>query len=512
MLSKYMKPRNKRKENRVSAGRFRGGYLTPVMAVPFEGSEGGMMKQSVTFELDKIPGRLITEITAELIAVYVPNQAIDALKNPDAAFAGSADALREKVLADLPLFDVEPEGVISRLCGVKPQSVSGIKYVGEDVRLAHNAAVNYLRTRKYVKAAKVLAANTAVTPALIGQTVLDRLNGVLDPEDRVNGAVALDQVITLDMNYLAAATASGADGSGFAYKDDTGTNYAGVGHEVAAKPGFQPIVKLLGGGQSQLSLTDFYNAERMDRLVREMRQLVDDNPEYGEEIVARFAHGLGIDVGKQPFVVYEKEHVLGMGVARAMDGANLDVLQTDVEGIMSFTVPIPPTEFGGSVITFATVKPDESLASQPHPIYSKPRKARNFVADELAVDPVPVYVRELDSDCAQLDEETVAFYTGKNELLRNYVDYGFNRAVDPTTVDSKTSIWQLDIPMSVTPESVIYPENIPQTPFADPTADIVTYTASVFADIYTPLIYGPSPVEELAAIETSDVFEDAPAV
>lgn len=512
MLSKYMKPRARRIENRTLAGRFRGGVLAPVMATPFRESESGLLKQSVTFELDQIPGRLITEITAEVVAVYVPVQAMDALKDPASAYAGSADALREKLLAGTPLFDLVAESEVSKRCGVVPRSVSGVKYVSEAVQLAHNAAVNFLRTRKYVKAAKLLATDTGITPAIIGQTVLDRLNGVLDPEDRVNGAVALDQAITLDMNYVVSETATGTNGSGWSYKDWTGTTYVGTGHEVAAKPGFEPIVKILGGGQSQLVLTDFYNAERMDALVREMRKLVDENPEYGEEIVARFAHGLGVDVGKQPFVVYEKEQVLGMGIARAMDGANLDVVQTDVEGVISFTAPIPPTEFGGIVITFAAIKPDETLASQPHPILSDTWSARNYVADEMAVDPVPVYVRDLDGDCAQADEETLALYTGNNELLRNYVNYGFNRFVDPLTVDSKTAIWQLQVPMSVTPESVLYPVDIPQTPFADTLAEVCTYTVSSLADVNTPVIFGPTPVEELAAIETSDVFADAPAV
>ena len=60
------------------------------------------------------------------------------------------------------------------------------------MHVSHNAAVNFLRQRKYVKATTLLAGNTLSTPALIGQTMLDRLNGVLDPDDRINGKVQLE--------------------------------------------------------------------------------------------------------------------------------------------------------------------------------------------------------------------------------------------------------------------------------------------------------------------------------
>ena len=188
----YQDTRNVRRENRTLVGRFRGGKLAPVMAVPVRGNEGGLLSQSITLELDPIAGRMITPITAELISVFVPIQAIDALKDPAAAYAGMSEVIRAKLLTGNPLFGLETEGEISKRCGVNPRSMGGVKKVNEAVRIGHNAAVNYLRQRKYVKAVTLLHSNTAITPALISQTVLERLNGVLDPDDHINGAVQLD--------------------------------------------------------------------------------------------------------------------------------------------------------------------------------------------------------------------------------------------------------------------------------------------------------------------------------
>lgn len=515
-LSKYMRPRGTRTESRTLAGRFRGGKLAPVMAVALRESESGTVSQAVTYELDPVAGRMITEITAEVVAVFVPAQAIDALKNPGDAYPGNAEVFRQKLLSGAPVFDLEAEGEISKRLGVVPRSVSGTKYVNEAVRLAHNVAVNFLRQRKYVNATQLDKNSTAVTPALISQTVLDRLNGVLDPEDRVNGSVNLGGQIPVKGIGFNGGVLGGPDanvtetgGEVVTYANMKDPHNGGMRVEADAS-GVIQVFADMAESDAGISLTDFYTAERMDMLTREMRKLVDANPEYGEELVARFAHGLSVDVGKQPFVVYEQRKTFGMAMTRAMDGANLDVTQSNMVARHEFTVPIPATEFGGILITFAAVKPDETLASQPHPIMSDTWAARNYVADEMAVDPVPVTIRELDGDCELADEGTVAFYVGNNHLQKNYVNYGFNRHLDSATVAAKTALWQLEVPMSVTPESVIYPADISHYPFADQAAEVCTYTVANLARVNTPVIFGPTPVEELAAIETQDVFEDAP--
>ncbi|BAQ71543.1 hypothetical protein NHU_04430 (plasmid) [Rhodovulum sulfidophilum] len=510
----YQNARNVRRESRTLVGRFRGGKLAPVMAVPVRGNEGGFLSQQITLELDPIAGRMITPITGELTSVFVPVQAVDAIKDPDAAYAGMTEVLREKLLSGNPLFDLEPESEISRRCGVNPRSIGGVKKVNEIVRLGHNAAVNFLRQRKYVKAVQVLHSNTAITPALISQTVLDRLNGVLDPEDRVNGMVQFDTgVITSEVSPEKTYPVENVSYVN-QVRDKMGEHHNGMMQSPDQNPQItipQLAADLTGLNLGSVSLTDFYNAEKMDKLTRAMRQFVDENPQYGEEMALRWAHGLSVDTGKVPFLISQQSRVFGRSIVGATDTAGVegDVMRSDMMVQMSFSVPIPRTELGGIIMTFATIKPDETLSSQPHPYLSDVWGLDNFVADELALDPVPVTVRELDSDCATDDESTVALYVGHNGLKRTYVHYGLGRQLDPETVENKTAVWQLEVPMSVTPESVIYPEELEHYPFADQQAEVCTYVINSAAVVQTPTIFGPTPVEELAILEDENVFGDS---
>lgn len=222
----------------------------------------------------------------------------------------------------------------------------------------------------------------------------------------------------------------------------------------------------------------------------------------------RYVHGMLMEVGKHPIVIHESSQIFGRAIVGATDSAGVaaDTMRSDMMLQMSFSVPIPRSELGGIIITFAVLKPDETLSSQPHPFLSDVWGADNFVADEMALDPVPVTIRELDSDCLQAQEATVALYVGHNGLKRTYVHYGLNRHLNPTTVANKTAIWQLEVPMSVTPQSVIYPDTLVHYPFADQNAEVCTYTISSNLTVKTPIIFGPTPVEELAILETENVF------
>lgn len=519
----YQQARNVRRELRTPVGRFRGGKLAPVCIHRILGSEGGMLRQEMTMELDPIAGRMITPITGELVSVFVPVQAMDALKDPEAAYAGMTEVVREKLLSGNPLFVLEPESELSKRMDVRPRSIGGQMMVGEYIRLAHNCAVNYLRRRKYEKASQLLAASTAITPALISQTVLERMNGVLDPDDRINGMVQLDlpdvqlpvEGIALESGSLGQALVNGSgyesDGSLVTYPKSRKTGASSPGGLVEMDDAGVPQVfaALNGVAAGGVSLTDFYNAEKMDNLTRTMRQIVEDNPEYGEEMVLRWAHGLSVDTGKTPFILGERRGYFGRSFQRATDTAGVEdaVMRSDHVLQLSITVPVPKTELGGCIVTFACLKPDEVLASQPHPLLTEPWGLENFVADELALDPVPVTLRELDSDCGAANENTVAMYTGLNQLKMAYVSYGFTRQVDPLTVENKTAVWQLEIPMSVTPDNILYPEELEHYPFADQLAEVCTYSLTSTLSCPTPLIVGPTPVEELAVIGDENLFE-----
>lgn len=524
-MTKYQSPRNTRRSFTNHVGKLRGGKLVPVKAEPARPSEGGMLSQKIRMMLDPIPGQLITDMTAEVYMVYVPVQAIDAIKDPGAAYAGLTDVIREKFLSGTPLFDVENEGEISKRCGIVPRSVGGAKKVSEMVRLAHNAAVNHLRLKKYVKAALLLHSNTAVTPAILGQTVLDRLNSVLDPEDRVNGSVSLDvpgQQALVKGLFL--DNASNTSNKQRIQPADVGGALATAASEttrnLTAKYAANAVESIYAdvkaAGAADVSLTDFYNAEKMDNLVREMRLMIDNNPEYGEEMVINWAHGLSVDAGSVPWVIAERKMSFFKAVKQANDttGIEDDVMRTDGVVEVDIAAIIPNTELGGIIITFAVLKPDENLASQPHPILSDVWTADNFVADELKIDPVPITYRDVYSEVATGDEALISSYGGYNHLKLNYVNYGFNRQVDPATVENKAAVWQLNIPMSVSPEGILYPSYLDHGVFAfggtegAPT-EVCTYNIQSTLTFQSPMIIGPTPVEELAMIETADLFQDA---
>lgn len=536
MLSKYQSSRGKRREAITKTGRFRGGKLAPAMAVAVKGSEGGMLSQTVTMELDPIAGRLITPVTGEMIAVFVPVQAMDEIKAPNAAYAGMTEVVREKLLTGNPLFNLETEGEISQRLGIEPRSIGGVKKVSEAVRLAHNVAVNHLRQRRYDKAVLLAHTNAVVTPAILSETVLDRLNGVLDPDDRINGLVSLDVNVNLPAMSLpvegiglksSALTGSTTANQGvrdatgvtpYPYSVDTNTTNLSVRVSASTIATSAPnvVAKLnatvLPTQTGNVSLTDFYNAETMDRITREMDQIIKDNPEYGEEMVLRWAHGLSVDTGNTPFVLAEQRAFFQRNIVGAMDtaGVNAETMRSDFMMQMQFTVPVPKTELGGIVVTFLVLKPDETLTSQPHPILSDVWGMDNFLADELMLDPVPVTGRDLDSGIATALESTVMLYTGNNALKQAYMHYGFTRNTNLSTVAAKTAIWQLAVPLSVTPSSVLYPDTLSHYPFADSNAEVCTYTIASMATIETPMIFGPSPVENIATTTTSDLFNLVP--
>ena len=513
---------NRRNEANTIVDRFRGGKLAPIMAVPVKGGESGMVSQTVTLELDPIVGRMITPISAEVYAVFVPTQAIDALKDPAAAYAGITEVIREKLLSGNPLFALETENEISMRMGIEPASYNGVKKVNEATQIAHNVAVNHLRKKKYWGATELVHSSRVVTPAILGATILDRLNGVLDPDDHVNGAVNLElPSLQLPVSGIGYTGVTGSfPSTNVKETPNVTTQYPTAVRtyvtgdlyvETNGANGFPAVFAQLNGQTAgSVSLQDFYNAEKMDARTRQMRKIVDENPEYGEEMILRWAHGLTVDTGKTPFVLAERKAIFGRSLVPAMDSAGVtgDVMRSDMMLQMSWEVPVPRTELGGVIVTLACVKPDEVLARQPHPILSDVWGAENFIADELALDPVPVTLRQLDNSITSAQESTVSFYTGLNALKQSYVHYGLSRRLDPTTVENKTAIWQVQIPTGVTADNILYPETLPHTPFANQNAEVVTSTTASFAVFQTPTVFGPTPVEQLAILTSADLFDE----
>lgn len=539
-MKTFRAPRGIRREHVSTTGRVRGGWLVPVHATFLQGSEGGMYSQQVTIEADPLPGRLLTPVTVDLTAVAVPVTAVDALLNPSSDYAGLEEVVREKFLSGNPIFGLEAPGPVTDQMEITPRSIGGALKVDKGARIAHAAAVNFLRLRRYVKANKVDATLNAITPAIISQTVLDRFNAVLDPDDRVDGAVQLDipnMSLPLAGNGTVVNSGTAANiirnaGTGATINNSSNftTTAAGVltlgGSNAQIDPNGSLSVTLAnvtaqlnGAAAGNLSLREFFTAKTADEITRVMRQIIDENPQYGQEMALRWAHGLSVDPGRVPFVIAERSAVLGRDIIEAQDGVGIqtDVMRSDLSGSVAFSVPVPKTELGYYIITFLTVRPDETIANQPHPILSDNIMPTNYAAEELkALDPVPVYMRDLNALCGAANENVRAFYTGLNTLKQTYVKYGFSRALDTAAVAAKTAIWQYLVPLSVDPGNILYPGGTPghatnpdlsHYPFADQLGKPFTYTITSVLAAPSPMIVGSTPVENVEIIDQENIFQ-----
>lgn len=520
-MENFSQARNLRGDARQYLQTFKGGILTPCNAVAFHENEGGLYDFRAVLELAPIAGRMYTPIRARVQTVYVPLQALHVLSDPQHAYPGEARVVRDLLQSGEPLFEMEEDNEINQRCFVHPIPIDGVLKTCASTRLAHNAAVNYLRLRKYRKASLLDSTHMTTTPALLGQTVLDRFNAVLDPDDRINGSVEFDiPNVTLNVEGLAGnepyhsfkVTESTRKVSGG--KDQTAkwSNHSASGllglAEDPDNPGY-PLAQAKGNlSTSKMAIDDFYKAEQRDKRARQIDAMLEADPVHGNMRVLRWASGLQLDTSKTPFVMYEEEREFGFALRSAMDGPNLDKEQTDSNLIVDFTVPVPKTEFGGVVMTFISIIPDETLEYQPHPVMSQPWTGTRYTEEEMQYDPVQVPMRDLAIDVPQADENTRAFYTGHNRMKLRYNSHGLARNMDLTTVENKSAMWQIKIPLSLTADTILYPEleGKDNYPFADWDGDLCTAFISADARIPTPMILGPSPVETIEMIDDNDLF------
>lgn len=495
------------------------GKLVGVMAYPFLGGESGIINQTVSIELNKIMGELESNIFAKVTSVYVPVQAVDVLLNHADVNAGITEILRRKVMDGTPLFALENEGDITKRLNVNPKPIAGAKKVSAIARIAYNVAVNHLRRRRYIYADTLLATNSNLSPAIINETVLDKFNAALDPDEHINGNVKLrlsetnapvsgiDQTantLGTDLAVLGYFESSsinvGRDGNNLIFKRKAG-NPSGTALDIKAD--------LTDVEAEGFSLVDLYNAQNRDKLVRRMREIADANPEDGEDAILRWVYGLSTDTGQHPFVVYEERKSLTDMRQNAVDAAGMidDVRTAHVLGSFSSNIIVPRTELGGIVITLVQVTPDEFVDQMPHPILTSDWSVANRAASSMKMDPEIVIARDMYSDVATAGAETSPlFYVGHNELMRNYVDYGFSRAVNLTTVENKTVMWQYAIPAGVTPSNILYPETFVQYPFADQDGENALVRVSSSVSVATNMFFGPSPVEAVAIVDNENIF------
>lgn len=529
---------NIRSEYQHNAGRIKSAKLMAALAVPFLGREAGLLRQEVGVQLDPVAGQMLSTTFLTVTSVFVPVQAILALLSPDDENAGVTEIIRRKIKDKTPLDTLELESEISKRLGLVPRTIAGQNKITNFVRVAHNVGVNHLRRRRYVYADTVEHDNMAVTPAIISRTILDQFNGALDPDEHANGRVGLN--MSGDAPLSGAAPVLGItfpSSPGAAYPAEiigTGSGgnrrvriqagTAGAGAIDFANPSgsgseadsmkiradlSQVVADMTGVSGGGFSLTDLYNAQKADQLIRRMRQVADASPEEAEEAVLDWVFGLRADTDKHPYVLYENRISLDDVRRSATDQTGVldETLVTYQHNTISFQVPVPATELGGIVLTYLQVTPDEVVDQQPHPILSEGWTAVNHAAEQMRLDPEPVTFRELQADIATASEETgIKFYSGANALKRAYSHYGFNRQTDMDTVDAKTVIWQYAIPAGVTPSNILYPENFSQYPFLDQLAEVVQFSAKSTATIRTPMFFGPTPVEKLAIVDDNDLL------
>lgn len=552
-MQSFAVPRSKRTDTRSHGSTTRAGKLTPVGCVAVRPSESGTLHQEISVELEPIAGRLVTTPVVEVHSVFVPALAAYHVNRNFAENTDNVELFRNKLLDGSSLFGLSNPVPVDDVMGLEPMRIDGEEKISTMPRRSHVAAVNFLRKRRYMYAQEIPYTHASVTPALLSNTALDIFNAVLTPEDRINGAVSLRGEVPVKGLALLGSPVfrenglynyddhveSSANGSIDSVGNDPATgepgwiisnsyNTSGGGtvhpsHEamqlfVSAKDlddgageSFAPHVFAdMSAAGTTLSLTDFMKSERQDELMRLFSAMLKSNPELGEKIIANAIHGLDVPMDGIPFEMFSRTVALGSSIRRGTDGPSLDVEQTSTSAVVPFSVVVPKSEFGGVIITFLSVKPEESIQKQPDPIFSKDWYVDNYAADEMAYEPVPVSFRELSSEVPQSLENDVAFYVGNNHLQSNYARMDWSNDVDPATVEHRNSVWRFPIPLSVTPENILYPDVVDITPFAlnSATDPVASYWFKSQATFQSPTHLGPTPLEEISVVDDEDLFEE----
>lgn len=513
-----------RREFRAPTGTVRAGVLFPVLMTQVDFGESARISQEIICELAPVAGRLLTPVYADVSMVFIPMQAVRALQVPSDMYAGMADVMRELLLSGSPLIALNhSETTISKAADINPISIGGVKMVNSGVAGCYNTGVNFLRLRRYNKAVMRTAFEYDLAPAIVAQTVLDLFNAVNDPDDRINGMVQLNMptvVMPVDGIGFEAGLATTANVT-VRESDNTTIAYPVAASVLGAAAatnrtflkvkanGFPDVTATMQGAiAGNVSLDDFYKAEQRDKLFRAFDEIIEANPQYGEEMVERWVRGLSVDLGRLPVLLAERSVQFGKTFVSATDtaGVSNDTMRSDMLLKIQMNAVVPASEFGGYVVTYLTIRPDETIADQPDPFMARAVMARNYAADQLKTDPVPVTLRDIATDITAGQESTIAFYTGNNELLRSYINYGFNRLVNRTTVEAKTKVWQYEVPVSLGPNNINYPPNFPQYPFADTVADCCVYSATHTMTCSTPIVFGPTPIEQMS-VTTDTMLE-----
>jgi len=336
--------------------------------------------------------------------------------------------------------------------------------------------------------------------------VLERFEGVLDPERHIDGAISFTgelPVKGIGMNAHTGGTITGTTRETGAASSENKTGWV-VGDTHGANAimieqdsGMFPNVRVDMDGTPQITLRDMIESRMLDGLVRHFAKMVEDDPINGEEAVERALYNLTVDFDANCHVMYRKVHELSAMHTRPTDGASINDVSGHFELNTRFATVVPRSELGGQLVTIAMVKPLETIEAQPDPAQTETWDVVNVVHDELALDEVLLTRADLESGVAVEDEDQSAFWVAHNGLKHRYETQGPN-AQQIAATEMQSAMWTYEVPTSVTPENVYYPaEGVTMYPFFAWNGAHAEYTIDQRAAISTSLAKGPTPVERI---------------
>lgn len=494
-------------------GKFDAAKLHPVQCLRLRPGEGGTITTALNVGAAPVSGYMRSNMYLEVVQVAVPYQSIEeTLYAETMEDAGVTEMTKRRLMAGGGIYH-EEENVISKACNIKPRRMGAQKKVSKTIRLAYIASVNHLRSLSYYGAEQLPPTETEIQPAVLTANVLERFQGVLDPERLIDGAITLSGQLnvkgigattTTDFNVSdtqAKETGGDATYSSAALLNSQSSGFQGLLlEEDPENPGQPKIVADLGTA-GQFTLRDMMQSTALDGLVREFAALIQADPVKGEQRVERALYGLSCDYDATPQVIYRKVHELRPQHQRPTDGPSINDVSGHFRYDGQFTTLVPRSELGMQVITLVSLKPMETHEDQPDPAQTEPWQLVNRIHDETQLEEVLLTRADLESNVPQADADTPAFWVGHNQLEHHYSTVGPN-AQQIEGVEMKSSMWTHPVPTSVTAQNVNYPsEGVVMYPFYNWNGGHAEYTCRQTAMISTGLAKGPTPIESIKLFE-----------
>lgn len=514
IMSKFNGQRRIRGWSNTHFGGFQAVKAHPLAICRFRPDEGGSVVTNLNVGLAPVNGYMRSKAYCQVVQVFVPYQAIESINLDTQDDAGVTEMARRRLMAGQGI-GLEDEGLITRAANIHPKSIGGAKRVNASARLAYLAAVNHLRKVAYFNAALVDRTETAILPAILTANILERFNGVLEPERNVDGAINLTgelPVQGIGVNGAHGVTATGlmeTDATGSravtGWVDQGGNDNGMVIEQDPDNPGF-PLVRVNLDGTSEITLRDMVVSKKLDEIVRGFAQLIKDDPINGEAAVERAMYGISVDYDDNCQVLFNETYALSAAHTRPMDGPSINDVSAHFEMNETFATLVPRSELGGQLVTLVSVKPVETLVAQPDPAQTEAWELVNRIHDETELDEQMLTRRDLESGVVAIDEDTPAFWVGHNSLKHDYATQGVNTQ-QVQGIEMKSSMWTYAVPTGVTADNISYPDaGVSMYPFFNWAGAHAEYTVSQKAMISTPLAKGPSPVERI------QLFADDPSL